>query len=491
MGELNRALTFPVFYHGLIAGRTLFHQYEIINLIFNGNIKGQDSHDMIAGPQASSISHGKKAIGYNLARPVLSLELHELAKRLRVLRLQNPERVIPEFHAYILKHLSLSEETVRQLKSAYTEADNTNSPYVYIAQVLLCALDYSNRKCPLSKEDTQFLENLGSQQNTGIFPAQNQIESSEADSLDKTGMDLLSEPALSTIVEAMVPRIVHAVLSTIYLRGKNEVQEFEHIKALQMSQAAAELLKSGKMTYSEYYKCGNFLEIAKKADTELQRRPPQQDKSDQFNFDWFLRFFEAAGNISSEDMQFLWGKVLAGEIRNPGNFSLRAIETLRNMTAREALIFKRVSRLILSETDGSKFLFYDTDDDDELNERYGIFSSDILLMDECGLLSSLQIANQVRFYNDGASGFLNANNLILLFQRKKKNVKFFQYKSYPLTQTALQLLPVVQDEVCDDYLLELGRILRVKFDGKVQVTAHRVREIDGDNLDVDDECDLL
>ena len=42
-----------------------------------------------------------------------------------------------------------------------------------------------------------------------------------------------------------------------------------------------------------------------------------------------MRFFDTAGNVSSEKMQRLWAKILSNEIENAGSFSLRAIETLK------------------------------------------------------------------------------------------------------------------------------------------------------------------
>lgn len=225
---------------------------------------------------------------------------------------------------------------------------------------------------------------------------------------------------------------------------------------------------------------------------ELKKKPEKRAESEPIDFDWFLRFFDAAGNIRNEDMQSLWSKVLAGEIQNPGKFSLRTLETLRNMTVREALIFKRISSLILSETDGTKFVFCDAETcDSDLNERYGICTPDSLLLEECGLLNSLQIDNHVVFYNDDASGFMNGNNLVLLFRPKRDDVNFFRYKSYPITQTASQLLPIVQDEMEDTYLLDLGNLLRTEHSEDVIVTAHTVLGISGDELDIDLDHDLL
>lgn len=73
------------------------------------------------------------------------------------------------------------------------------------------------------------------------------------------------------------------------------------------------------MTYTEFYKAKNFLKIAKKADTHYSQK--QQDRNYNFyDFDWFMRFYEAVGNISDDDMQDIWARILAGEINNPSFF---------------------------------------------------------------------------------------------------------------------------------------------------------------------------
>ena len=41
-------------------------------------------------------------------------------------------------------------------------------------------------------------------------------------------------------------------------------------------------------------------------------------------------------------MQKLWGKVLAGEIKQPGSFSLRTMDTLKNISRDEAELFINV-----------------------------------------------------------------------------------------------------------------------------------------------------
>jgi Protein of unknown function (DUF2806) len=60
--------------------------------------------------------------------------------------------------------------------------------------------------------------------------------------------------------------------------------------------------------------------------------------------DWIARFFDYAKNISSEQMQSLWGKILAGEIKQPGSFAVRTLDILRNISQQESELFVEVAQ---------------------------------------------------------------------------------------------------------------------------------------------------
>ncbi|TKB56738.1 TIGR03899 family protein [Ferrimonas aestuarii] len=57
--------------------------------------------------------------------------------------------------------------------------------------------------------------------------------------------------------------------------------------------------------------------------------------------DWQFQFCQMAEQIHNSSMQQLWAQILATEISMPGSFSLRALETLKSMTQREAILFSR------------------------------------------------------------------------------------------------------------------------------------------------------
>ena len=56
--------------------------------------------------------------------------------------------------------------------------------------------------------------------------------------------------------------------------------------------------------------------------------------------DWTARFFNYIQDVSSEEMQLLWAKVLAGQIEQPGSVSIRALSILRNLDQASAKLFQ-------------------------------------------------------------------------------------------------------------------------------------------------------
>ena len=57
--------------------------------------------------------------------------------------------------------------------------------------------------------------------------------------------------------------------------------------------------------------------------------------------DWTARFFNDVQDVSSEDMQSLWAKILAGEIERPGSTSIRTLGILKNLDQSTAHLFRK------------------------------------------------------------------------------------------------------------------------------------------------------
>ena len=78
-------------------------------------------------------------------------------------------------------------------------------------------------------------------------------------------------------------------------------------------------------TEEERRKLENRAAAVKVAVDELNERPAQQDATKEIDDDWLNLYAKLAEDKSSEELRSLFGKILAGEIRRPGSFSLRAM----------------------------------------------------------------------------------------------------------------------------------------------------------------------
>ena len=101
--------------------------------------------------------------------------------------------------------------------------------------------------------------------------------------------------------------------------------------------------------------------------------------------DWADRFFNIVENVSDEQMQRLWGKILAGEVKSPNSFSIRTIDFLKNMTKVESELFTKAANYIIT-SDNGQFLFKGTKN--EILEKHGFSYDDRQILTEIGLIRS-------------------------------------------------------------------------------------------------------
>ncbi|MBP1630107.1 MAG: rane-fusion protein [Bacteroidetes bacterium] len=88
-------------------------------------------------------------------------------------------------------------------------------------------------------------------------------------------------------------------------------------------------------------KVENVANIIAKA--EQQFNEGEQVSNEPVDKDWLNRFFDCAEGVSEEEMQNIWAKILAGEVKQPKSFSLRTLDVLKNMTKEEAELFVEIA----------------------------------------------------------------------------------------------------------------------------------------------------
>ena len=101
-----------------------------------------------------------------------------------------------------------------------------------------------------------------------------------------------------------------------------------------------------RVQFQEEKRQANIGAVVVRAAHELGDREIQDHEVDH---DWTARFFNDVQDVSSEEMQQLWAKVLAGEVGRPGQFSLRTLDTLHNMSVGEARLFAEACNYVAAQ----------------------------------------------------------------------------------------------------------------------------------------------
>ncbi len=77
---------------------------------------------------------------------------------------------------------------------------------------------------------------------------------------------------------------------------------------------------------------------------ESIKNEDDQVSSEQPSDDWLRRWKEGASEFSDEQMQEIWGRVLAGELKSNGSYDYRTIDFVKNMSKHEANLVYKLSR---------------------------------------------------------------------------------------------------------------------------------------------------
>ncbi|MCY3568494.1 MAG: DUF2806 domain-containing protein, partial [Chloroflexi bacterium] len=93
----------------------------------------------------------------------------------------------------------------------------------------------------------------------------------------------------------------------------------------------------------------NVETIVKTAAAELGEKAAPDEEPDH---DWTARFFEYGQDVSTEEMQVLWAKVLAGEVERPGSTSLQTLSVLRDLDRNTPELFARHCSLSITYDTG-------------------------------------------------------------------------------------------------------------------------------------------
>lgn len=268
--------------------------------------------------------------------------------------------------------------------------------------------------------------------------------------------------ALSVNVNLGIDKLVETISNATGLtaRGIKKNADAESYAAIKKAEAETEiqLLKlQGEEKIAQYVlarnkqKVENVEEIVSKA--KQQFAPDEQVSEEPVEKDWMTRFLNIAEEVSDDDMQNIWARVLAGEIKKPKSYSLRTLEVLRNLSKEEAALIMKVSN-------------YQVALDLLSTEDFAVNLTDQIALDDINIVCGEEL---IRTYtpNKGKISFvLNKQALINIYAPTGVKIEL---KGFKITKAGIEIMGLIQEHNYVGFYTDLSKYLKSKGATKVTI----------------------
>ena len=228
-----------------------------------------------------------------------------------------------------------------------------------------------------------------------------------------------------------------------------------------------------KVLFQEERRCRNISGVVQKsldltADGKVSDHEPDHD--------WTGRFFNYVQDVSSEEMQLLWAKVLAGEADRPGSTSIRTLAILRDLDKRTAALFRRLSSLCISIGQHGQFLdcrvpsLHGSAGANSLRE-YGLSFDKLNALNEHGLIIAdynswfdyqLCIGLEIPGQMVRLPFLYRKRHWVLVATEQRERTQEFRLHGVALTESGRELSRVVELELVPSY----DEALKAYFESK-------------------------
>lgn len=218
------------------------------------------------------------------------------------------------------------------------------------------------------------------------------------------------------------------------LVAQNEVTNIAYLKC----ECAKEINKEIQ-SRRDVREISNIVSAYSFAINELKKLPGVEGEN--LDPDWATTFYDSAKDSSDEEIQVLWGKILAGEITHHGKFYKRTLSILKNMESEEAKHFVELVPLLIAKEIVPEFIFQN-------NEFFQY--NDLQTLMDCGIVNS----------SDGLYTYTGLGQVKLpgfKLVSKNNDVKELNLEGFALTDAGLQLCQLIECNYADEnYVKQLA-----------------------------------
>ncbi|MFB5643115.1 DUF2806 domain-containing protein [Kluyvera ascorbata] len=243
--------------------------------------------------------------------------------------------------------------------------------------------------------------------------------------------------------------------------AKSEVQKIELKTNLELTELEERAFK--RTMRSEVRKQQNIDSITLKAAAEIKDHV--QNNIEQLDEDWIVNFFKHCEDISDEQMQTLWSRVLSGESIKSGSFSKRTINFLSSLDRRDAELITSLGTTVWNREYNPLPLIFDFDN--EALEKIGLNYAAIRHLESIGVITVGQLDFSIQFpqeigmmdyYDNVVTVKINEPKIYNKFMPKEKNS--IDVGKILLTNIGTELILICGSEPNEDYFhYALGKLM--------------------------------
>lgn len=237
---------------------------------------------------------------------------------------------------------------------------------------------------------------------------------------------------------------------------------------------------SRRLAYQEIAKQENIEMVLDNAYEELEGK--EVKSSENVTRDWMTRFINSVEDISDEEMQKIWGKILAGEIIEPHSFSFKTLDCMRNLSNSDARLFEKICQLVIE----GDYIINDT----EILKYFGITYNDLLILDECGLINSSGFIWSSRKLPKEEICIVDFGEYVLMRELDNEIDEIeIGFSTYPLTKSGREICSIIKVNNSLEYIKKVSKMIEQQNE-KVKISLYKVLERK-ENGFIYDEEDLL
>jgi hypothetical protein len=204
----------------------------------------------------------------------------------------------------------------------------------------------------------------------------------------------------------------------------------------------------------------------KAAVEEMRANPAQEDAQEEIDDDWLNFFARVAEDKNSEELQSLFGKILAGEVKRPGSFSLRTLQIMAVISKSDA---ENLSKL-LSFGIAQRIVPFQTADNGEPSDGSRLFLAELGVAGHPSQVGGMQL--NLTAAPNAPTAFIASHRTILVVNQMSETAAFF-IPGQALTGTGHELIKIANPPPTDIGFLkkvaeQIMGILRTRYSAQIE-----------------------